>query len=159
VITQIKNIRLTYQCRFATLARLLIDAEGPMRILRFDTAPVAGLRRAARRIGSRTAIWLKASIRACATTRRHRREVALLQAMDERMLRDLGLTRTDVQGAASTPFWRDPAPLLQDRAGPRGHDRRPALEPGAVPHAPSIVPGVLGGAADLARGPSADVIR
>ena len=96
------------------------------------------------RVGARAATWLKTSIRAWAQTRRHHREVALLQTFDERMLRDVGLTRADVQWAAATPFWRDPAAILKDRAGPRG--RRPT----APSEAPSIVPGLPGGGRDLA---------
>jgi uncharacterized protein YjiS (DUF1127 family) len=119
-------------------------------IPRFDTAPIARTFDAWRRIGGRAATWLKASSAAWAQTRRHHREVALLQTFDERMLRDVGLTRADVQGAASTPWWRDPAAILRGRAGPRGHNRRPT----PVPPAPSIVPGLPGGARDLADRPS-----
>ena len=115
-------------------------------IPRFYTTPIARTLDAWRRIGGRAATWLKASSAAWAQTRRHHREVALLQTFDERMLRDVGLTRADVQWAAATPFWRDPAAILRGRAGPRGHHRRPT----PVPRAPSIVPGRAGGAPDLA---------
>ena len=115
-------------------------------IPRFYTTPIARALEAWRRIGGRAATWLKASSAAWAQTRRHHREVALLQTFDERMLRDVGLTRADVQWAAATPFWRDPAAILRGRAGPRGHHRRPT----PVPRAPSIVPGPAGGARDLA---------
>ena len=81
-------------------------------IPRFLPAPVTRLLEAWRRIGECAATW--------ARTRRHHREVVLLQTFDERMLRDIGLTRADVQAAAWTPFWRDPAAILKDRAGPRG---------------------------------------
>jgi uncharacterized protein YjiS (DUF1127 family) len=107
------------------------------------TAPVAQTLRASRRMGARAATWLKASIRAWRETRRHHREVALLQTFDERMLRDVGLTRADVQWAAATPFWRDPAAVLKGRAGPRGR------QPAATAQAPSIVPGLPGGSRDL----------
>ena len=108
--------------------------------------PVAGALRASRRLGSRAAAWLQGSIRAWAQTQRHRREVALLRHFDERMLRDVGLTRADVEGAASTPFWRDPAAILEGRAGPRGQEGR-----SAVPAAPSIVPGLPERRRDLAH--------
>jgi uncharacterized protein YjiS (DUF1127 family) len=101
---------------------------------------------ASRRISGRAATWLTALIQAWAHTRRHHREVALLQSFDERMLRDVGLTRADVEWAAATPFWRDPAAVLKDRAGPRGPDRSRA----GVPRAPSIVPGLPGGGRTLA---------
>jgi uncharacterized protein YjiS (DUF1127 family) len=115
-------------------------------ILHLDTAPLARTLSAWRHIGSRGAAHVKAAIAAWAQTRRHHREVAVLQAFDERMLRDVGLTRADVEWAASTPFWRDPAATLEGRAGPRGHNRRPP----AVPRAPSIVPGLPDGARELA---------
>jgi uncharacterized protein YjiS (DUF1127 family) len=120
-------------------------------IPRFYTAPVTRLFDAFRRLGEGAATWIQSSIEAWAQTRRHHREVALLQSFDERMLRDVGLTRADVEGAAATPFWRDPATVLKDRAGPRGHNRRPI----AAPRASSIVPGLLDGARDLAACSSA----
>jgi len=109
------------------------------------TAPLARAFGALRRTGGYVATWLNAAIRTWLETRRHHREVAFLQTFDERMLRDVGLTRADVEWAASTPFWRDPAAILKGRAGPRGH-RHPA----ARPQAPSIVPGLPGGRRDLA---------
>ena len=111
----------------------------------FDTAPLARTLSAWRHIGSRATAWLKAAIAAWAQTRRHHREVAVLQTFDERMLRDVGLTRADVEGA-STPFWRDPAATLEGRTAPRGHNWRPP----AAPRAPSIVPGLPGSARELA---------
>jgi uncharacterized protein YjiS (DUF1127 family) len=110
------------------------------------TAPVARTLGASHRLGARAAKWLRAAIRAWAQARRHHREVAILQTFDERMLRDVGLTQADVQWAASTPFWRDPAAVLKGRGGPRGLDHRRA----GVPQAPSIVPGLPGGRRDLA---------
>ena len=108
------------------------------------TLPVARTLDTWRRVGGRVVTWLKASGAAWMQTRRHHREVALLQTFDERMLRDVGLTRADVQWAASVPFWRDPAAILRDRAGPRGHHRRKL----PVPRAPSIVPGLARDLAD-----------
>ena len=147
-MTEIKNIRFTYQCQSAMFLGPPIDAEGPMRtaIPHFDTAPLARTLGAWRHIGSRVATWLKAAIAAWAQTRRHHREVAVLQTVDERLLREVGLTRADVEGAVSTPFWRDPAATLEGRTAPRGHNWRPP----AAPRAPSIVPGLPGGARALA---------
>ena len=48
--------------------------------------------------------------RALATVRRWRRRIrerAQLAAMDERMLRDIGITRLDAQYLSSKPFWRE----------------------------------------------------
>jgi uncharacterized protein YjiS (DUF1127 family) len=62
----------------------------------------------------------------------HRRDAAVLASFDDRMLADIGLTRSDLRAAFSEPLWRDPTVLLVNRV------RRPAR---AV-LAPSIVPAV-----------------
>jgi uncharacterized protein YjiS (DUF1127 family) len=53
---------------------------------------------------------------------KHRRELAHLADFDERMLADIGLTRTDLRDAYSEPLWRDPTSMLVRRAG-GGHRR------------------------------------
>jgi uncharacterized protein YjiS (DUF1127 family) len=111
--------------------------------------------RAAVRIGNGVHGPLKAALAAWAQTWRHRRDVALLQTLDDRMLRDIGLTRGDVQGAASTRFWRDPAPLLACRAGPRGG--RGVVGPARA--APSIVPCLPNETTAVPKGAPARVIR
>jgi uncharacterized protein YjiS (DUF1127 family) len=72
----------------------------------------------------------------------HRRDVQVLARFDDRMLADIGLTRTDVQYALSEPFWRDPGRVLvllagDRRAEPRG---RGGQRRGRIVPAPSIVP-------------------
>ncbi len=42
----------------------------------------------------------------------NRREISQLASADAAMLRDLGLTPTDVEGALSQPLWRDPSAQL-----------------------------------------------
>ena len=51
---------------------------------------------------------------------KHRRELAHLADFDDRMLADLGLTRTHLRDAYSEPLWRDPTSILARRAG-EGH--------------------------------------
>jgi uncharacterized protein YjiS (DUF1127 family) len=82
---------------------------------------------------------LGAGIRHVARIRRHHRDIGKLQQMDDRALRDIGLTRADLHGAASAPFWRDPGPLLLHSAGPRKRGAQARVE------APSIVPVIAGG--------------
>jgi uncharacterized protein YjiS (DUF1127 family) len=48
-----------------------------------------------------------------------RRDVTQLAEFDDRMLRDIGLTRGDVRDAFSGPPWRDPADMLAQRAAER----------------------------------------
>lgn len=43
---------------------------------------------------------------------RHRREIRGLEEFDDRMLRDIGLTRGDVAGALSEPLIRNPSWVL-----------------------------------------------
>lgn len=45
-----------------------------------------------------------------------RNMVNQLLGLDDHMLRDMGLSRSDVVDAASEPIWRDPSRLLKVRA-------------------------------------------
>ena len=45
----------------------------------------------------------------------HRSEAAVLAGFDERMLADIGLTRSDVRDAFAEPLWHDPTNLLRAR--------------------------------------------
>jgi len=56
--------------------------------------------------------WVKELLRA----RKHRRQAKLLAGFDNRMLADIGITRSDVRDAFSEPFWDDPTALLRERA-------------------------------------------
>lgn len=81
---------------------------------------------------------LGAGIGYVARIRRHHRDLAQLQLMDDRALRDIGLTRADLHGASRVPFWRDPAPALVDSAGPAMRGAQTPID------APSIVPAIVG---------------
>jgi uncharacterized protein YjiS (DUF1127 family) len=63
--------------------------------------------------------WLKELVKA----RRHRREASVLAGVDQRMLADIGITRSDVRDAFSEPFWDDPTALLRERALERRRNR------------------------------------
>jgi len=91
----------------------------------------AGFASAAARFGRRVvAAW------------HHRGDLAMLASFDERMLRDIGLTRSDVNDALSEPMWRDPTAVLVRRQ----RERRTLRVTNAVIEflpgyaAPSIVP-------------------
>ena len=47
---------------------------------------------------------------------KHRRDLVHLTDFDDRMLADIGLTRSDLYDAYSEPLWRDPTSLLARRA-------------------------------------------
>jgi uncharacterized protein YjiS (DUF1127 family) len=77
------------------------------------------------------------------TAWRHRGDFVLLSSLDDRMLRDIGLTRGDLNDALAEPLWRDPTAVLVRRQ----RERRAVRLAGAVIDlmpsraAPSIVPG------------------
>jgi len=48
---------------------------------------------------------------------KHRRELSRLADLDDHMLADIGLTRSDLYVAHCEPFWRDPAGVLHPEVG------------------------------------------
>ena len=54
---------------------------------------------------------------------KHRRDAGMLAGLDERMLADIGLTRSDLRDAFAEPLWRDPTIVLVDRARDRRRNR------------------------------------
>ena len=60
---------------------------------------------------------------------RHRREIKHLAEFDERMLADIGLTRSDVTSALDEPLTRNPSWVLVRRA--ERHSRSERLAPSA----------------------------
>ena len=74
---------------------------------------------------------------------KNRRDAMRLAELDDRMLADIGLTRSDLRDAYSEPLWRDPSEVLARRAAERrgagggGHRLAPVTTvcAGAVRHA------------------------
>lgn len=72
---------------------------------------------------------------------RHRRDTVLLASFDDRMLADIGLTRTELRQALREPLWRDPTALLASRVEARRATRRGIVPPPSNSFtAPPIVP-------------------
>lgn len=71
-------------------------------------------------VGRRVAEWIGQTWRALQNRVAARR----LQQFDERMLADIGLTRADVEGAFSAPFWEDPSLQLHQKVSERRRARR-----------------------------------
>jgi uncharacterized protein YjiS (DUF1127 family) len=89
------------------------------------------------------------AVKAFVRARRNRRDALALSGLDRSMLKDIGLSRSDLNDAFSSPFWEDPTAILKERAIERRLGR-------ALKHSPSISPGrpVESGSAGLS-GPAA----
>ena len=72
---------------------------------------------------------------------RHRHDAAALAGFDDRMLADIGLTRSDLNDALAEPLWRDPTSVLARRQGERRWARRAAVDARIGKASPSLVPG------------------
>ena len=60
---------------------------------------------------------------------KHRRSMTRLAELDERQLKDIGLTRNDVFAALDTPLFQDPSRVLTNVAAGRSV---PSQKPGAL---------------------------
>jgi uncharacterized protein YjiS (DUF1127 family) len=70
---------------------------------------------------------------------KNRRNARMLAGMDDRMLADIGLTRSDLRDAYAQPLWRDPTDVLAGRARDKRIHRRGRID-GLPIEAPSIAP-------------------
>ncbi|MDD3444068.1 MAG: DUF1127 domain-containing protein [Zavarzinia sp.] len=63
---------------------------------------------AAAKTTGRASVWMLAArvLTVLLTWQRRAMERQSLRAMDDRMLRDIGLSRADLEGEATKPFWR-----------------------------------------------------
>jgi uncharacterized protein YjiS (DUF1127 family) len=57
---------------------------------------------------------------------KNRRNASLLTRLDDHMLADIGLTRSDVRDAYAGPLWNDPTDMLARRAAERRSGRETA---------------------------------
>jgi uncharacterized protein YjiS (DUF1127 family) len=81
--------------------------------------------------------WISRAGRDLFRSLRHRREIKALADLDDRLLKDVGLTRGDVQGALSEPLLRNPSTVLVRSA--ERHSRA-EMTPGAGRAARPVVP-------------------
>jgi uncharacterized protein YjiS (DUF1127 family) len=89
--------------------------------------------------------WISRAGRDLFRTLRHRREIMALADLDDRLLKDVGLTRGDVQGALSEPLLRNPSTVLVRSAErhsraemtPRARAARPVVPLVRAPAGPS----------------------
>jgi uncharacterized protein YjiS (DUF1127 family) len=77
----------------------------------------------------RTAHGILAWIVGLARAIRDRQEVKRLIELDDRALKDIGLLRSDVDGALAEPLFRSPSAVLLRSAGRRSRPERAADKP------------------------------
>jgi uncharacterized protein YjiS (DUF1127 family) len=144
MIEKITNIRFTYQsartifgpvssnrmddqaCRGGSaakgveFARFVRDLEAVMiAILSYSMIAVAAFRRALAAVGGRLSRIGRAL--------KNRRAATALAGLDDHMLADIGITRSDLRDAYSEPLWHDPTDVLVGRVAERRQRRRSAL--------------------------------
>ncbi len=76
-----------------------------------------------------------AAIRKVGQVLKNRHDAALLAQFDDRMLSDIGISRSDLRDAYAEPLWRDPTYILASRARERRINRQVVTLT-----APSLVP-------------------
>jgi uncharacterized protein YjiS (DUF1127 family) len=76
-----------------------------------------------------------AAVRKVGQVLKNRHDAAMLAQMDDRMLSDMGITRSDLRDAYAEPLWRDPTYILASRAQERRVNRQVVILTG-----PSLVP-------------------
>jgi hypothetical protein len=86
-----------------------------MLIMTIATKPFASVLGVVTRIGARGFAGVTSLTKAII----HRREVLRLTELDERGLKDIGLVRSDVEGALATSWLDDPSTILAARSGAR----------------------------------------
>ena len=88
-----------------------------------------------RALGSFAAAAARA-VKAFVRARRNRREALALAGLDRSMLKDIGISRADLNDAFSTPFWEDPTAILKERAIERRLGRALRRSPSISPAGP-----------------------
>jgi len=144
VIDKITNIRFTYQsvgpiflssvqiehgsdvtprqfrgygCRFRSIVRALEAKMAP--ILSYAMVGTAGVRRRLAAAGDSLMRRLGQFGRAV-----RNRAATTLAGLDDHMLADIGITRSDLRDAYAEPLWHDPTDVLAGRAAERRLRRR-----------------------------------
>lgn len=103
-----------------------------------SSAPIQTRRREPAMVRIAFAIALN-GMRKLARLLKHRRNARMLAGMDDRMLADIGLSRSDLRDAYAQPLWRDPTDVLAGRARDKRINRRGCVDVLPV-EAPSIAP-------------------
>jgi uncharacterized protein YjiS (DUF1127 family) len=90
-----------------------------------------------RAFGSLAAAAARA-VKAFVRARRNRRDALALAGLDRSMLKDIGISRADLNDAFSSPFWEDPTAILKERAIERRLGRVLRRSPSIAPVEPGF---------------------
>lgn len=74
------------------------------------------------------AVRLRRSLKRLVEVVKNRHDAMRLAELDDRMLADIGLNRSDLRDAYAMPPWRDPSDVLARRAAERRGKRRRVAE-------------------------------
>ncbi len=77
------------------------------------------------------------AVKAFVRARRNRRDALALAGLDRSMLKDIGISRADLNDAFSSPFWEDPTAILKERAIERRLGRTLKRSPSISPAGPA----------------------
>jgi uncharacterized protein YjiS (DUF1127 family) len=80
--------------------------------------------------------WISRAGRDLVRNARHRHEIKALAELDDRLLKDVGLTRSDVAGALSGSLLDNPSVVLVRSAGRHSRSERPSRP--ARPGVPTV---------------------
>ena len=79
------------------------------------------------------------AVKAFVRARRNRRDALALAGLDRSMLKDIGISRADLNDAFSSPFWEDPTAILKERAIERRLGRALKRSPSIAPVEPGFI--------------------
>ncbi|MGF1608257.1 MAG: DUF1127 domain-containing protein [Kiloniellales bacterium] len=108
-------------------------------IARVSTLTVAAANRLVVTIAGAAVAWSRALLRAIERDTERRRSIAALRGLDQRMLRDMGIDRSEIMGVVEGRLHRRAASLAELRGLPRPRPGRtaaaPATQGGGLPKA------------------------
>lgn len=115
-----------------------------MLIMTFATKSLSSVPAGLTRFATRGATLVISGVTSLVKALIHRRAVMRLSELDERGLKDIGLVRSDVEGALASSWLNDPSSILAARSTASTHVafarreeglRQAALKPAAAPRA------------------------
>jgi len=118
-----------------------------MLIMTFATKSLSSVPAGLTRFVTRGAVQVISGVTSLVKALTHRRAVMRLSELDERGLKDIGLVRSDVEGALASSWLNDPSSILAARSTATTHVasapreeglRQASLKPAAAPRASAV---------------------